>query len=810
MKIILKHILNNIKEHKFRSILIIFSLSITITVLMLCMTMKDNIVDKYEEYLNKTTGNTDILVNTNKEILYSKITDISDKYTTVSYIGYQVDKNKFIYGINLDDILNEKLLANYQVTTLKEDEVIITQKRADKDNLKIGSKIDIDDYTLTVVDIVDSYGMFLASDNGEDDVYYLTTIKTANKIKNNQDDYINGFLVDVEDEDYNGAVDYLTNYNKDFSVSIIRQDFESSLSQIENMMILLLILVCFVSIYIISSMLKLILEERIPVIGTFRSVGASRLKMNFILFSENAVYGIISAVIGYIFGMLISYPLSSVFISTGDVKLTNRSNFEINPLYALIAVLFGILIQLIVTLLELRKTKKKSIKEIIFNTQDTKYQLSYKKVMIGLIMFIVGIILYIINKKYDFTLGILSIGLTIIGFSYLIPFILKLISNLLSKIYQKFNLNILYLASKNIYDNKIVISLTTLLTIVVSLVIMIYNISYSIKLIYADFRSYINYNVIVMDLEEDEKAYEDLFDDKFIESYSYVYFNWNNAYINGVNKNFVIFGFDKNSDFLNLQNSFEFNSDRVNNLNDNEMIIDEAYAIKNGYKIGDELEIEYDGYEKKVYTIVDYVDSSHFTASRCVGIINIDSFKKNYSDIPTQLIIKSSNQDATIKSIENKSSDINLTVQSFDDYIKSDEESTNSIMVIVYIVLGFSVGLAFIGILNNEIIAFYQRKRELAILNSTCITKRQLYRLLISEHVHSFIIACLLGLGLGAILTRIIEVSVSGIGIYMKMYFDVSGSILIIGLIFTVVISSILMPIVKLKKMKIVEEIKYE
>lgn len=810
MKIILKHILNNIKEHKFRSILIVFSLSITITVLMLCMTMKDNIVDKYEEYLNKTTGDTDILVTTNKDILYSEINDINNDYSKVPYIGYQIDKHKFIYGINLNDVLNEKLLANYKVTNLNDDEVIITKKRADKENLKIGSKINIDSYTLTVVDIVDSYGMFLASDNGEEDTYYLTTIKTVNKIKNNNDVYINGFLVDVGDEDYNSAKEYLINYNKDFSVSVIRQDFESSLNQIENMMILLLILVCFVSIYIISSMLKLILEERIPVIGTFRSVGASRIKMNFILFLENAVYGIISAIIGYVLGILISYPLSSVFISTGNVKLTNQSNFQINPLYALIAVLFGILIQLIVTLLELRKTKKKCIKEIIFNTQETKYQLSYTKVIVGLALFIIGIILYIINNKYNFVLAILSIGLTIIGFSYLIPFVLKIISKLLSKIYQKLNFNILYLASKNIYGNKIVISLTTLLTIVVSLVIMIYNISYSIKMIYADFRSYVDYNVIVMNFEGIEKEYEYLLDDNDIESYSYVYFNWNNAYINGVNKNFVIVGYDQNSDFLKLQNSFKFNSDKVNTLSANEMIIDEAYATKNGYKIGDELTIEYEGYEKKVYTIVDYVDSSHFTASRCVGIINIDSFKKYYTNIPVQLIIKTSNQDNTIKNIENKTSGTNLTVQSFDDYIKSDEESTNSIMVIVYIVLGFSVGLAFIGILNNEIIAFYQRKRELAILNSTCMTKRQLYKLLILEHVHSFVIACLLGLGLGAILTKLIEVSISGIGIYMKMSFDALGSVLILGLIFVVVISSILMPIVKLKKMKIVEEIKYE
>ena len=70
MSIILKYILKNMKEKKLRSLLIIISLTLSVVVLTLCLTLKDNILEKYTEFLIKTSGTSDILLT--KDIPFEK------------------------------------------------------------------------------------------------------------------------------------------------------------------------------------------------------------------------------------------------------------------------------------------------------------------------------------------------------------------------------------------------------------------------------------------------------------------------------------------------------------------------------------------------------------------------------------------------------------------------------------------------------------------------------------------------------------------------------------------------------------------
>ena len=123
MSIILKYILKNMKEKKLRSLLIIVSLTLSIVVLTLCLTLKDNILEKYTEFLMKTSGTSDILLTKDIPFEKSEIEKFSDNYKSVPYLMFAKEKNNII-GVNIEDLQANKMIKAKKTSNLANDEVI--------------------------------------------------------------------------------------------------------------------------------------------------------------------------------------------------------------------------------------------------------------------------------------------------------------------------------------------------------------------------------------------------------------------------------------------------------------------------------------------------------------------------------------------------------------------------------------------------------------------------------------------------------------------------------------------------------------
>ena len=309
MSIILKYILKNMKEKKLRSLLIIISLTLSVVVLTLCLTLKDNILEKYTEFLIKTSGTSDILLTKDIPFEKSEIEKFSDNYNSVPYLMFSKDKSNVI-GVNIEDLQENKMIKAEKTSNLDNDEVIISKKIAENKNLKLNDKIKVLNTELKIVEIVEVYGMFVGET--EEEPIYLVSIDTANKIMyENSDDYekamldenrtyIMGAYIDVLDDNIEQAKEDLKKIDKEFSVVTVKASLVDALTQINGLMIIMLVITTLIAFYIINSILKLVLEERISVIGTFRSIGASRKMTNMLLYLENIAYAIISSVIGIV------------------------------------------------------------------------------------------------------------------------------------------------------------------------------------------------------------------------------------------------------------------------------------------------------------------------------------------------------------------------------------------------------------------------------------------------------------------------------------------------------------------------------
>lgn len=822
MSIILKHILKNIKEKKMRSLIIIISLTLSVIVLTVCLTLKDNIMVKYEEFLSKAVGTADISIAKENGMEITDLEKISkDNYVSVPYLCIVKDKT-YIYGANVEDLIKIKLFKSNLTENLKDNEVVIAKKLAEKKNIKKEDNIELFGKNYIVVDIVEEYGLFVSS--SEENEVYMFSLNEANKINYNNSNekvqsildkdkiYISTIYVDVLNDDIELAKEELKGIDDNFILTTIKANLEDTLNNINALMIVMLVITTLIAFYIINSILKLILEERIVVIGTFRSVGASRRMTNFLLYLENSVYAIISIIIGIFIGNLLIGPISDSFISTGNLVLTAKAS--IKPVYIAIVAVFTFFIQFTITFFQIRKTNKMSIKDVIFDTQDTKYKLKKRKIVIGICIILISVIIYFLNTKYNFVLGLIPGILLIVGSVMIIPGVIKLMSKLFSVIFK--NTKIAYMACKNVADNKVVISNTILIFIIISMTIFIYNISTTITNTYAAFDKISHYTMrLTVSGEEEKFTYiKDVEGVKEIANY-YIEFGYNK--VDDKEKMFALYGYDKNDDMImKLYNSITFNKEKANSMKNDEIIIDEAWAIKNGYKVGDTIKINCQQIEDKDYyfKIIGLCDSTNTIISRCVGMITKDKFKEIYrnsysilvnSDLPDNVM-----EENLQKSVKEHDNTEEVFITTYDKWIAQDKESIAQVMNIVYVVMILGIGLAMIGLINNVLVAFSQRKKGFAVLNSTCMSKGQLYKMALEENIFSFLIAILPAISLSYFLNIFITKLLAGMDIFINMVFSINGTLALSGIILILMLFETLVPIIKLKKMDIVKEIKYE
>jgi ABC-type antimicrobial peptide transport system permease subunit len=103
-----------------------------------------------------------------------------------------------------------------------------------------------------------------------------------------------------------------------------------------------------------------------------------------------------------------------------------------------------------------------------------------------------------------------------------------------------------------------------------------------------------------------------------------------------------------------------------------------------------------------------------------------------------------------------------------------------------------------------------QRRRELAVLNSTCMSKSQLKKMLFAETIIANLVASFFVLIVSYASVIFINYFMQGIDMYIVIKYDLLTVLKFVGIVYVILIFTLIIPIRKLKKMNIVNEIKYE
>jgi len=156
-----------------------------------------------------------------------------------------------------------------------------------------------------------------------------------------------------------------------------------------------------------------------------------------------------------------------------------------------------------------------------------------------------------------------------------------------------------------------------------------------------------------------------------------------------------------------------------------------------------------------------------------------------------------------------------LTVQTQDEFVDDQLTWINSILALIYALLGLSVVVSFFGIVNTLILSTVERTRELGMLRAVGMTRRQMRRMVRHESVITALIGAalgvVLGIGLAALVTRrLSEFSTSEGGEGMTFSIPVLSLAVFVVIAVVAGIVAAILPARRASRLRILDALHYE
>ena len=839
MKIFLKHIMRNIKENIGRTSLIIVSLfgvalllSIALGISFSFKSLWDSLADSIMGGFNATVEST---TEENLTIERIKEAGVDFDYLGVSTYnyGYIKKKDEFVssplVGLSIDEALDMKMISLPKVdkVVLKDNEVITSTTFSKENKLKKGSKFNYYDedgvvHELTVKYIAEDSGAFLQ------ELSFVSNNDTFLKILGTKEIKYEFFCLKYNgNKDLMVLKDELNNIEDDYGLDFSMEEEPDLMDVVGNWLkigIIAIIMVLIVVYFTLNSIVKIIINERIPVIGSFRSVGASVSKMNFILLMEMATYGLIGGIAGGLTGLVFTKAIFLVFEMVDEMLgiTINMGSFEIYGFIIIVlTVLLLVLFQISLSISEILRSSKLSIKDCIFNKHESIYKYSVTKLLFGFCFLAIGIISLIFNSKLNFTFSVISILSIFTSIAFLLPSFTRFLSKYLDKVDNP----VLHMAKNTIVNNKLQINTNVIVAVMMCVSLISFALlNYSIKN-YKSSLDVVQSDLYVVAAGEPNSVTNDLRAIDNIDRVSVLYVEDFALYYsslkfanNKVNELTVLYSDDYEA-LAKDSNVIDVDAKLANNLKDNEVIVSEYFKEIYDLKIGDIVVLNGINEEERFTVetpmnlkIVGFADTSamnHMSIILSEKIIEdtVDYFSEQHYFVQ---LSKGAKLKDVKKDILKNLTDKMPQVLTKKEYVDITKEAMEEIYISIIEIILVIIGVALVGIINNQSVSFLERKREMAVLYSTAMSRSQLNKMIFIEVFLSYFISALVSIIFTIMLLILLKQTLMILGLYIPITFSIVSILIlmfVIGIIMTVIY---LVMKRKIKKMNIVEELKYE
>ncbi len=807
---LLKYTLKNIISKPGRLIVLILCLTVACLAGFLALDFGSSIKDTINQ-MSSVYGGDYIILYWGSEGVTDAIFEGTD-LSKVCFIGgktvkkREITRKQKLYDYAITEEINiasyadlNKARAQKLIHTdydPKEGEIGISKKYSEKYGYNIGDKITLYDNNGDPTDLTVAHIYEKEATIGE----LSGLISKEDSIKLTNSSVYKGGIVDVPD-DYREEFERIME-EKHPNVMITRtyasEGIIETINNFTYVLYLVFVLVFVLVIFVTVSFTEKIITERMSVIGTLRSIGMSMRKTTAILLFENVVYGLIGSAIA----LVVYLVLRDQVLRTMAVSMNGSSDIgQINILNCLIIIAFAILLQVLVPMSEVAKAVRTSIRDIIFDSRDGEYKLSYIKTVAGVVLIIAGLVCGFLLK--NLVASIIAVLLLIVGAGLSVQFVVRKTTYALSKVFGSARMPVAELAAVETGSKKPNSSNAVLAVAAVTAAATIFLIGNS--MITAFEREDYNTDIIVSGTNGKTKSYEYL---KDIDNVSGVEYNYE------VIDNVSFGGREVLMRVLSLPDNKQYRvyGDLPTELAVDECALDPTMANKAGLSEGDILEITFNNTGvfpmKKSLRVVKALKYGQFMGTGTI-IVSNQLYRELYSDYVSSIFITTDDPVNVKADIEDSLTHAE-TVETRAEHISKKEEDTGKIRLVIIAIMAAAIVLTMIGISGNQIIGFASRKKEYAMLHSCACPRSSIIKMILAENAMLFgvscIVAAVLCIPVTLLVSRIFILTDSGILVTVQYHM----LFLCIFALWLITMLTSLSPINSLRKMNTATEMKYE
>lgn len=825
MRIIIKYILINGKEHKARTAVMLLSILISSTLLFVSFSLASSYESAQEKMARGMSGSATVSIHAPGESDSLKIEDIPVLPLISAKVGMLKEscfyhENGYYETVDLiaadlsqlDEINKPRLLDGRELKDFSGRKIILPDRFTLKYGIKKGDKITLqiggNPVCFEVAEIAAYDTVFLRKTRG---ATALLPLSTLSGLFNRTDGY-NEILIKpakgVSTADLiNGLESVLPDGRFQVSEIINETQIKADARQKSMPFFLISFFSLTISVFIIYSSYKVITLDRLPVIGTFRSIGATQKAVTRILLLESLLYGSIGGLFGIPVGMavlkLILHGMGKSLPQGIEIPVV------ITPFSIIASFTTAFAISLLSAWIPVCRASRLPIKEVVLGTVEEPSPPRHLIIGSGSILFLISIFVPKLVPENMLNLaGGFSLSGLIAATILIIPLLTNLVSIGLEWVYGLLSHNIGRLAARNMRDNKNITQNITLLFISISAVIAISVVGDFVNTYISD----VFKGAELQGFADGQMTPEFVDQVKNMDGVHKVLPLF--VYKNELHGNGVLFSRLEATDNLEWYNSMLalhytkplMEEQAVSAFAANRSILlSESCLKRTGLTVGDTLTLS-NGTAAASYVITGSFKSRATDVEAVIpgSYAAIDFGMKNYGFLaytatdPDGVMIQ-------IRDLFGNTQNWSRTVKEFNE----DAHSTvGAFLKPMHSLTYFILLLAAIGVINNLLINYMQKRRTIAMYHSIGLSIRQNRKMTVIESFSCGMLGAAISIFVSYMEIRTIFI-VAGPKITMEPALSARTFLMAGASGILITLSGSVIPIIKSRQMKIIEEIKF-
>ena len=563
-----------------------------------------------------------------------------------------------------------------------------------------------------------------------------------------------------------------------------------------------------ISIFIIYSSYKVITLDRLPVIGTFRSIGATQKAVTRILLLESLLYGCMGGLIGIPVGMFV---LKLILQGMGQ-SLSQGIEIPvvISPLSIMISFTVAIAVSLLSAWLPVRRASRLPIKDVVLGTVEEKRIPQRFIIGIGIVLFLVSIFLpKIVSGNMLYLAGGFSLLGLIAATILVIPLMTNLISMGLERLYGLIFKNEGRLAARNMRDNKSIAQNITLLFISISAVIAISVVGNFVTTYISDVFNGAELQGFA-DGQMEPDFVEKVENMDSIEKVLPLFVFENEAQGNGIT--FSRLEATDNLEWYSSMLALHYTESSMQEqaistfAAKRSIILSESCMERTGFSVGDTLTLS-NGAAANSYVVVGSFKSRATDVEAVIpSTYAVSDFGKATYGF---LAYTAADPDAIMVQIRDLFGDNSNWSRTVEEFNTDALSTVGAFLQPMHSMTYFILLLATVGVINNLLINYMQKRRAIAMYKSVGLSNRQNMRMTLIEGFSSGLIGAVIAIFVSYMEIKTIFL-VAGPKISMVPQLSAKTFLMTGTMGILVTLLGSVVPIFKSRQMKLVEEIKFE